>query len=67
MPEQRPNSIAKVVKIVRLGEPNRDAEYWRSQPYETRLAQLEEIRQEYHLWKYKTQPRLQRVFTIIKK
>jgi hypothetical protein len=41
-----------------------DAAYWRTRPYRDRLFVLEEIRQEYHRWKYGAKPRLQRVYTI---
>ena len=38
------NTIARVVKKVRLSEAKNDAEYWRAQPYAMRLAALEQIR-----------------------
>jgi hypothetical protein len=31
------------------------------------LAALEQIRQEYHRWKYGVQPRFQRVYRIVKR
>jgi hypothetical protein len=43
-----------------------DFAYWQSQPYHVRLATLEQIRREYHLWKYGAEPRLQRVCRIAK-
>ena len=60
-------SIAKVVKIVKLGEQKPDSVYWRTRPPEERLTALEEIRREYHLWKYGFEPRLERVVHIIKR
>jgi len=60
-------AIAKVVKIVKLGEEKPASVYWRTRPPEERLAALEEIRREYHLWRYGAEPRLQRVFRIIKR
>ncbi len=60
-------SIAKVVKIVKLGDQKPDSVYWRTRPVEERLAALEQIRREYHLWRYGAEPRLQRVFRIIKR
>ena len=36
-------SIAKVVTKVRLGEEPKDAVYWRSRPYEERLAAVEAL------------------------
>ncbi len=44
-----------------------DFAYWQTQPYHLRLAALEQIRQEYHQWRYSVQPRLQRVYTIVKR
>jgi hypothetical protein len=38
-----------------------------NQPPQKRLEALEQIRQEYHQYKYNAQPRLQRVYTIIKR
>jgi hypothetical protein len=61
------SSIAKVVTKVRFSDPNKDAEYWREQPYQARLAALEQIRQEYHRWKYNAEPGFQRVYHIIKR
>src|SRR5262245_2345130 len=54
-------SIGCVVTRVRLGESTSDASFWRSQPPAVRLAALEELRREYHLWRYGAEPRLQRV------
>ena len=61
------NSIAKVVTKVRFSDRNKDADYWREQPYQARLAALEQIRQEYHRWKYNAEPGFQRVYHIIKR
>jgi hypothetical protein len=44
-----------------------DFEYWKSQTAEQRLATLEQIRNEYHAWKYDSQPRFQKVLSIIKR
>ncbi|MCA2626592.1 MULTISPECIES: hypothetical protein [unclassified Microcystis] len=49
---------------VNLKAPKTETAYWRSQSYQTRLSALEEIRQEYHQYKYNAEPRLQRVYTI---
>jgi hypothetical protein len=66
MPDNQKTSLAKVVKIVRLGSEPKAAEYWRTLSYEARLAALEQIRQEYHHWKNDAQPGFQRVCTIVK-
>ena len=61
------NGIAKVVKKIKLREQKSDFAYWQSQPPSARLEALEQIRQEYHRWKYGAEPRLQRVITIVKR
>jgi hypothetical protein len=43
-----------------------DLKYWQAQPPEARLAALEEIRREYHRWRYGAEPRFQRVYSIVK-
>jgi hypothetical protein len=61
--------IVKKVTKKKLSESQdaSDLRYWLSRPPAERFAALEEIRREYHLWKYKdAQPRLQRVYRIIK-
>jgi hypothetical protein len=61
------NRINLVVNKVSIHAQKSDAVYWRSQSYEDRLAALEQIRQEFHRWKYGAEPRLQRVYTIAKR
>ncbi|MBC8116648.1 MAG: hypothetical protein H7062_19820 [Candidatus Saccharimonas sp.] len=54
-----------VATKTRLDQPTNDVAYWLSQPPEARLAALEEIRQEYIRSNYKSQPRFQRVCSIV--
>jgi hypothetical protein len=54
--------IGLIVNKVSLGGQQNDTSYWRTQSYQDRLAALEQIRQEYHRWKYGDEPRLQRVY-----
>jgi hypothetical protein len=61
------SAIKKVVTIVRLRKQKSDFAYWQTQPYAVRLATLEEIRREYHHWRYGAEPRLQRVYSIVKR
>ena len=56
----------KVVKL-KLHDKQSDLSYWQSQSYQERLSQLEQIRQEYHQWKYNAEPRLQRVYKVVKR
>lgn len=59
--------IAEVARIYRTHEQPTDFTYWQSQPYEARLAALEQIHRDYHSWKYYAEPRLQRVYSIVKR
>jgi len=64
---QQTRRINKVVKKVKLSDKKTDSAYWRKQPYTARLAALEEIRQEYHHWRYGAEPGFQRVYRIVKR
>lgn len=65
--QDSPRRLMPVVNKISMREPNRDVAYWRTQPPQVRIDALEEIRREYHLWKYgDAEPRLQRVYTIVK-
>lgn len=59
--------IEKVITKVPLGARKNDFAYWQTRPYAERLAALEEIRREYHRWKYGAEPRFSRVYTIVKR
>jgi len=59
--------IQKVCNKVNIREQKSDFAYWQTQPYQARLAVLEEIRQEYHRWRYGAEPRLQRVYSIVER
>ena len=59
--------IKRAIRKGKLTDRKTDATYWREQPYSARLAALEEIRQEYHRWRYGAQPGFQRVYRIVKR
>jgi hypothetical protein len=63
----RTREIKAVAVIKHLKQADTDAIYWRAQPYQDRLAALEEIRQDYHRWKDDVQLGLQRIYRIIKR
>jgi hypothetical protein len=63
---RRTLEIKKVVTKARLSDKKTDAAYWRRQSYAERLAALEEIRQEYHHWRYGGEERIQKVVRIIR-
>ncbi|MCB8749711.1 hypothetical protein L2E68_03170 [Planktothrix agardhii 1029] len=59
--------MEKVIKKIKIKEQKSDFNYWQQQPYEKRLEALEEIRQQYHQYKYNNaEPRLQRIYRIVK-
>jgi len=64
---QRIIGIEKVIEKGKLNDKKTDSGYWREQSYSVRLAALEEIRQEYHRWRYGAEPGFQRVYTIVKR
>lgn len=60
-------TMDKVFNKVNLKLQPSDFNYWQQQSYEKRLEALEEIRQQYHQYKYNNaQPRLQRIYRIVK-
>jgi hypothetical protein len=58
--------IEKVVRKTTIKNQGNDFAYWQNQPYELRLVTVEQIRQEFHIWKYGAEPRFQRVLRITK-
>jgi len=59
--------MEKVIHKTTQKEQTSDFHYWQQQLPTQRLEALEQIRQEYHHYQYNAQPRLQRVYTIIKR
>ena len=59
--------VQQAVNTIIVDQQTNDFAFWQTQPHELRLATLEQIRQEYHRWKYGTEPGFQRVYTIIKR
>lgn len=57
----------KRVQKYELGEEPKDVIFWRTQPYELRLAALEDIRRAYISWKYGTEQRFQRVYRVVER
>ena len=55
------------VAIFKKGEEPSDVLYWLSRSVEERLSNLEAIRKEYNQWKYGAEPRLQRVYRVVKR
>jgi hypothetical protein len=61
------SGVKKTYTKVNIRDQKSDFAYWQTQPYQVRLATLEEIRKEYHRWRYGAEPRFQRVYTIVKR
>jgi hypothetical protein len=60
--------MEKVINKTTNKQQASDFLYWQSQPPIKRLEALEQIRQEYHQYRYSNaELRLQRVYTIIKR
>ncbi len=59
--------VAKHCVKVDIRRAKNDFAYWQTVPYQDRLETLEQIRQEFHRWKYGAEPRLQRIYTIVKR
>jgi hypothetical protein len=59
--------MEKVVRIVKKGDDTNDIMYWLSLSYQKRMSELESTRQEVNQRIYGTQPRLQRVYHIVKR
>ncbi|GBO51916.1 hypothetical protein APA_3497 [Pseudanabaena sp. lw0831] len=57
--------MEKVINKISLKQQTSDFQYWQQQTPQKRLEELEQIRQEYHQYKYNAHPRFQRVYTII--
>jgi len=59
--------IEKTVRVIENGPAARanDVAWWLKQPPAARIAAVEEIRREYHLWKYGAEPGFQRVLRIV--
>lgn len=64
---ERETQIAKVVNKRKLHEQERDYSYWQSREPADRIEALEQVRCEYHQWRYGAQPRLQRVYKVVKR
>lgn len=50
-----------------ISDAKTDFDFWQRQSYEYRLETLESIRQEYNRWRYGSQQKFQRVYTIVKR
>jgi len=59
-------SVERVVAKKYLGETDEPWRYWLTRPIKERVDAVEQLRCEHHGWVRGTEPRLQRVFTIVR-
>ncbi len=62
--EQR--RMARVARIYQMGSEPKDRQAYLALSEEDRIGIVEDIRREYHGWTDETQPRLQRVYRVLK-
>lgn len=49
-----------------IGDPDEPWRYWLTRPIEERIGAVDQLRREHHGWVRGTEPRLPRVFEIIR-
>jgi hypothetical protein len=59
--------MEKIIRKTTTKQQMSDFHYWQTQPPVKRIEALEQIRKEYHQYKYNAESRFQRVYTIIKR
>lgn len=55
------------IRKMNINENQSDFNFWQTTSFEFRLETLENIREEYNKWKYGSEQRFQRVYSIIKR
>lgn len=64
---EKKRQIEKVFFRRNIHDRQNDVAYWLSQPPEARIAAVEELRSQYNQWRYGAQPRLERVYRVVKR
>jgi len=59
-------SVDRVVTKQVVGDPDEPWRYWLTRPIEERIDAVEELRREHYGWARGTEPRLSRVFEIVR-
>jgi hypothetical protein len=59
-------SVERVVTKKIVGDSDEPWRYWLTRPNEERIDAVEELRREHHGWADGTEPRLPRVFEIVR-
>ena len=59
-------SVERVVTKKVVGDPDEPWRYWLTRPIEERIGAVEQLRREHHGWVRGTEPRLSRVFEIVR-
>jgi hypothetical protein len=55
-----------IIRKTKLKNLKSDFDYWQKQPISSRLAALQDIREEYIGWKYDNGQEFQRIYSVIK-
>ena len=55
-----------IVKVGKMDKLKLDVVFWQTRSPQERIDALEQIREEFHSWKYGTTLRLERVYGILK-
>jgi len=58
--------MKKTVRKLKNFEKNTDFDWWQSKTFIERLIALEQIREEYNIWKYGNKQGFQRVYRVLK-
>jgi hypothetical protein len=63
----RRHEMALVVRKYRIGQEPKDRQGYLRLSDEERIGVVEQLRREYHGWTDETEPRLQRVYRVLKR
>jgi hypothetical protein len=61
----RRREVMNAYTKLHVGDQQSDLTYWQTQPYQARLAAIEDLRKQFYSWKYNAKPGFQRVYTIV--
>ena len=67
VPLRRNGQMVLVVNRVKLHEGDSELQYWLSRDPAERIAAVEKIRKEFHGWTNEPEPRLSRIYRIIRR
>jgi len=59
--------MERVVTKKRVADPDTPWRYWVTRPVAERLQAVEDLRREHHGWSHGAEPRLPRIFAIVRR